>query len=101
MQMPHVIHDVFGGPMDAMAGQGQIPDPQKLRWGWSNLRYHTWSILGCHNDPLPSVLINGKTAKGKPLHVVAAINIEDQQLIIITAYEPDPNLWSEDYKRRI
>src|SRR6056297_261040 len=21
MQMPHVIHDVFGGPMDAMAGQ--------------------------------------------------------------------------------
>lgn len=51
--------------------------------------------------PLPSVLINGKTAKGKPLHVVAAINIEDQQLIIITAYEPDPNLWSEDYKRRI
>lgn len=51
--------------------------------------------------PLPSVLISGKTAKGKPLHVVAAINIEDQQLIIITAYEPDPNLWSEDYTRRI
>jgi len=50
MQMPHVIHDVFGGPMDAMAGQGQIPDPQKLTWGWSNLRYHTWSILGCHNE---------------------------------------------------
>ncbi len=51
--------------------------------------------------PLPSVLINGKTAKGKPLHVVAAINIEDQQLIIITAYEPDFNLWSKDYTRRI
>jgi len=33
-----------------LAGQGQIPDPQKLTWGWSNLRYHTWSILGCHNE---------------------------------------------------
>ncbi|MFO7860187.1 MAG: DUF4258 domain-containing protein [Desulfosalsimonas sp.] len=51
--------------------------------------------------PLPSVLISGRTEKGNPLHVVAAINHEEQQLIIITAYNPDPNLWSEDYTRRL
>src|SRR6056297_2991554 len=28
MQMPHVIHDVFGGPMDAMGGQLNLDTAQ-------------------------------------------------------------------------
>ena len=37
----------------------------------------------------------------KPLHVVFAKNQEDNEIIIITAYYPDKEKWSDDYKRRI
>lgn len=51
--------------------------------------------------PLPSVLINGRIPKGKQLHVVAGINAVESIIVVITTYEPDPNLWSEGYSRRI
>jgi len=34
----------------------------------------------------------------RPLHVVVAES--DLEIIIITAYEPDSTVWSEDFKRR-
>lgn len=37
----------------------------------------------------------------KPLHVVFAKNYEDNEIIIITAYYPDKDKWSDDYKKRI
>ena len=37
----------------------------------------------------------------KPLHVVYAINKEEDQMIIITAYYPDKAKWGDDYKKRI
>jgi len=37
----------------------------------------------------------------KPLHVVFAKNDEDNEIIIITAYYPDKEKWSDDYKIRI
>lgn len=37
----------------------------------------------------------------KPLHVVFAKNKEKDEIIIITAYHPDSDKWSEDFKRRI
>jgi len=51
--------------------------------------------------PFPSVLLNGVSAKGRPLHAVIGIDVELKRLYIITVYEPDPRKWIEDYSRRI
>ena len=37
---------------------------------------------------------------GRPLHVVAADNEGDDEIIVVTAYEPDPAAWDEDFLRR-
>jgi hypothetical protein len=36
----------------------------------------------------------------RPLHVVVADNFDDNESIVITAYEPDPEQWQPDFKRR-
>lgn len=51
------------------------------------------------DKPLPSFLILGFVDAG-PIHVVAAVDQESQTCHIITAYRPDPILWSEDFKLR-
>jgi hypothetical protein len=51
------------------------------------------------DTPYPSQLILG-WVKRRPLHVVAAFNSHDNQIIIITVYEPNPDQWSDDFKRR-
>jgi len=54
------------------------------------------------NDfPLPSLLLNGHTEAGRPLHVVVGINLSEIKLIIITVYEPNPLLWTENLSRRL
>jgi hypothetical protein len=50
--------------------------------------------------PYPSRLILGWRDR-HPLHVVAAYNDADEETIVITVYEPDPALWSEDFRRRL
>ncbi|MFQ6057247.1 MAG: DUF4258 domain-containing protein [Methanosarcinales archaeon] len=50
--------------------------------------------------PLPTCLINGKTDIGRPIHVVCAYSEDEDITIIVTTYQPDPNLWI-DYRRRI
>lgn len=52
-----------------------------------------------NDTPYPSFLILGY-AGTKAVHVVYADDIEDSNRIIITVYEPDPNLWCDDLKRR-
>ncbi|HLE88061.1 MAG TPA: DUF4258 domain-containing protein [Candidatus Brocadiaceae bacterium] len=49
--------------------------------------------------PYPSALIFGKTATDRPLHVVCAYADAESLVIIITVYQPDPELWVE-YKWR-
>jgi len=49
--------------------------------------------------PYPSFLVAG-TVNSRPLHVVMAYNNVDREAIVITAYEPDPDSWSEDFSRR-
>ena len=49
--------------------------------------------------PYPSFLVSG-TVNNRPLHVVMAYNNVDREAIVITAYEPDPDAWSDDYTRR-
>jgi len=51
------------------------------------------------DNPYPSFLVSG-VVNGRPLHVVMAYNNVDREAIVITAYEPDPDSWSENYTRR-
>ena len=49
--------------------------------------------------PYPSRLILGRRER-RPLHVVAAYNTDDEQIIIVTVYEPDSAQWTADFRRR-
>jgi hypothetical protein len=51
------------------------------------------------DTPYPSRLILGWRGT-RPLHVVAADNDDTQETIIITVYEPDPDLWESDFRSR-
>lgn len=51
------------------------------------------------DEPYPSRLMLA-WRKGRPLHVVAAENVQDDEWIVITAYEPDPAQWDANFKRR-
>ncbi len=57
-------------------------------------------IEGYPDDaPYPSRLIQG-VCGSRPLHVVVADNLEDREMIVITAYEPDPARWDPTFRRR-
>jgi hypothetical protein len=51
------------------------------------------------DTPYPSRLILG-WAGARPLHVVVALNSQDNERIIITVYVPDPKHWEPGYRRR-
>ena len=51
------------------------------------------------DTPYASRLMLGWRNK-RPLHVVAADNDADEETIIITAYEPDPDLWESDFRKK-
>ena len=51
------------------------------------------------DQPYPSCLLLG-FIDDKPIHVVLANDKENQTGIVITAYIPDPLLWSDDFKAR-
>jgi len=46
-----------------------------------------------------SCLVLGKGQNKRPIHIVCSP--KDEFLAIITAYIPDPNEWSKDYKARV
>jgi len=46
----------------------------------------------------PSCLILGRSG-GRPLHVVCG-RLDEQRILIITAYEPDPAEWESDWRTR-
>jgi len=50
-------------------------------------------------EPYPSVLIHGRTRRGRPVHVVAAYSERDNLCVVVTVYHPDPSRWIE-YRRR-
>jgi hypothetical protein len=51
------------------------------------------------DTPYPSRLLLGMVG-ARPLHVVVAVNAEADETIVITAYEPDSDLWQEDFTER-
>ena len=52
------------------------------------------------DKPYPSRLILGWINE-RPIHVVAADNAADNEIVVITVYEPDKQKWSVDFKRRV
>ena len=52
------------------------------------------------DDPRgPSCLIMGFSNQNRPLHILCG-KIDDNDILIITAYEPNPNEWEADWMRR-
>ncbi|MBI5181781.1 MAG: DUF4258 domain-containing protein [Nitrospirae bacterium] len=52
------------------------------------------------DDPRgPSCLILGFTSQNRPLHVVCG-RIEEEEILIITAYEPGLKEWEADWRTR-
>lgn len=49
--------------------------------------------------PYPSRLILGRRGL-RPVHTVVADNNEDNEIIVITVYEPDSRQWKVDFRRR-
>lgn len=52
------------------------------------------------DSPFPSFLLLGFN-ENRPLHIVIAFNKSENICIIVTVYEPDPNLWEDSFTRRV
>lgn len=50
--------------------------------------------------PYPSRLILGWN-QGRPIHAVLSADPVQKKCYVITVYQPAPNLWNHDYKKRI
>lgn len=51
------------------------------------------------DTPFPSRLVLGWRHE-RPLHVVVANNLVDEEMIMVTVYEPGLDHWESDFKRR-
>lgn len=60
----------------------------------------TGEVIKQYEDdkPLPSCLVLGLSVNNKYIHIV--VSNDEEYIYIITAYYPDPQLWSEDFKTR-
>ena len=47
--------------------------------------------------PLPACLINGKTKTGEPIHICISL---PPLVKVITVYRPDPERWSDNFRKR-
>jgi hypothetical protein len=59
-------------------------------------------IIERYDDDLPlrRALLNGRSATGRPIHVVVVVSLSEKRMTIITAYEPDSARWSRNFTRR-
>lgn len=51
------------------------------------------------DTPFPSALMLARVRE-RPLHVVAARDAANDATYVVTVYEPDPNEWDPELKRR-
>jgi len=51
------------------------------------------------DKPFPSVLMLG-FAGGRPIHLVVAKDPQSGMCIVVTAYSPNPRLWTDDFRER-
>jgi len=61
----------------------------------------SYEIIESYPDDkyLPSYLVYTKY-KGRVLHIVFAVDVMDENVRIVTAYYPDPEEWTNDWKQR-
>ncbi len=61
---------------------------------------NTGEVIKQYEDdkPLPSCLVLGLSVNNKYIHIV--VSNDEEYIYIITAYYPDPQLWSDDFKTR-
>jgi len=52
------------------------------------------------DKPYPSVLILGRTTLGRPLHFVCAYDKDQDRVVLVTIYQPDPSLWLDNRRRK-
>ena len=52
------------------------------------------------SKPFQSCLVFGFNAYSKPIHMVWGYDNEDEEVILITVYKPDPALWVKYKERR-
>ena len=50
--------------------------------------------------PYPSCLVFGRSAGGRPLHAVVALDDAEGLSIIVTVYQPDPERWIDSRVRK-
>ena len=48
----------------------------------------------------PSCLVRGKLADGSIVHALWGFDAPSRQAILITVYLPDPQRWTEDFRKR-
>lgn len=51
------------------------------------------------DTPYPSRLVLGWD-RDRPIHVVIADNLHDEETVVITVYQPDPMRWDASFSRR-
>lgn len=51
------------------------------------------------DSPYPSCLVLGFVAGG-PIHVVVARDPQTRACFVVTTYEPNPGIWSKDFRKR-
>ena len=61
---------------------------------------NTGEVIKQYEDdkPLPSCLVLGLSVNNKYINIV--VSNDEEYIYIITAYYPDPQLWSDDFKTR-
>lgn len=52
------------------------------------------------DSPYPSRLLLGRPS-GRPIHIVVAENTDENKLVVVTVYEPDPQKWDSGFTRRL
>jgi hypothetical protein len=52
-----------------------------------------------HDTPYPSRLVLG-WSQTRPIHIVVADITAEDTSIVITVYEPDAELWEDNFRRR-
>ena len=75
---------------------------QKRNIAYSEVKQALWNgvIIEDYPEdyPYPSCLVLGITTNSRIIHIV--VGIGGDKLWLITAYEPDSDKWSEDFKVR-
>ena len=52
------------------------------------------------DKPFPSCLVLGVDSRGMPLHLVVAVDVEEESSYIVTVYRPAPEKWQPGFKKR-